>query len=404
MNEPLPSGMSTLLLHHGEAVHPHHAHVEPIYQTATFGFPDVETGRAIVAGEVDGHYYTRLSNPNARSLAVTLAALEGLDLLRADPAAPVAARMFASGMAAISAVMLSRLKSGDTIIAQGTLYGGTYGLLTTLAPQLGIAVAWVEDPSPEGWGAAFAAHPGAKLAWAESPANPAMTVVDLRAAAGAAHAHGAWLVVDNTFATPYCQRPLTLGADVVVHSTTKYISGHGAVVGGAAVSRHADYVHGPLHATLKTLGGSPSPFDCWLTSMGLKTFELRMGRHCENALALARWLEAHPAVARVNHPGLESHPGHAVAARQMSTFGGMLSFELKGGQAAARSLLERVRLIKLAVSLGSVDSLIQHPAGMTHAHVPHEARLKMGISDGLVRLSVGIENLEDLLADLERAF
>jgi methionine-gamma-lyase len=219
------------------------------------------------------------------------------------------------------------------------------------------------------------------------------------------------LVVDNTFATPYCQRPLGLGADVVVHSTTKYLSGHGAIIGGLVASPHLDYMRRDLQLVLKTLGGAPSPFDAWLANLGLKTFELRMQRHCENALAVARYLESHPYVAKVHYPGLEGDPGHALALRQMHGFGGMLSFELRGRRGrgaggadavqAGAALMDRLRLTSLAVSLGNVDSLIQHPASMTHASLPREARLAMGISDGLVRFSVGVENIEDILADLE---
>lgn len=210
-------------------------------------------------------------------------------------------------------------------------------------------------------------------------------------------------MVDNTFASPYCQRPLSLGADVVVHSTTKYLSGHGLVVGGAVVSRRLDYVNGPLYTMLKVLGGSASPFDAWLANIGLKTFELRMQRHCENALQVARMLEDHPQVAEVYFPGLESHPDHALAKKQMFHFGGMISFELKGGLKAGEAMMNRVKIATLAVSLGNVDTLIQHPASMTHASVPAHMRKEAGITDGLVRLSVGVENVEDILADLEQA-
>jgi methionine-gamma-lyase len=208
--------------------------------------------------------------------------------------------------------------------------------------------------------------------------------------------------VDNTFATPYCQRPLSLGADVVVHSTTKFLSGHGALTGGAVVSTHPDYIRNSLYKFVKVLGGIPSPFDSWLANLGLKTFELRMQRHCENALQVAQFLSSHPAVATVYYPGLESDPGHQVALRQMHAFGGMLSFELKGGMQAGTRLMERVRLATLAVSLGNVDTLIEHPASMTHGPVSPEDRLSQGITDGLVRFSVGIENLPDILADLEQ--
>jgi methionine-gamma-lyase len=207
--------------------------------------------------------------------------------------------------------------------------------------------------------------------------------------------------VDNTFATPFCQRPLGLGADIVLHSTTKYLSGHGAIIGGAVVSRHVDYVRTRLQQILVLQGAVPSPFDAWLIDLGLRTFELRMMRHCENAQKVANWLAQHPKVSVVHYPGLESHPGHAIANQQMLAYGGMLSFELKGGFDAGEKLMNSVRVATLAVSLGNVDTLIQHPASMTHFKVPRQARLEAGISDGLVRLSVGIENADDLIEDLE---
>jgi methionine-gamma-lyase len=299
-------------------------------------------------------------------------------------------------------MLFSLLKSGDTILAQEAVYSATFTFLKEIAPTLGIKVAWVRESGLTSWEAAFAENPKAKLVYAETPANPTMAVVDLKPLAELAHRHGAWLAVDNTFATPYCQRPLSLGADIVMHSTTKFLSGHGALTGGAVISKHPDYIHKTLYQFVKTLGGIPSPFDAWLANLGLKTFELRMQRHCENAVQVARFLATHPAVAVVHYPGLEDDPGHAIAAQQMFAFGGMLSFELKGGMQAGIQLMERVKLATLAVSLGMVDTLIEHPASMTHGPVPREDRLNQGITDGLVRLSVGIENLPDILADLEQ--
>jgi methionine-gamma-lyase len=399
-------GLGTLVTHIGEEDNPHHTHVSPIYQTSTFNFPDVATGAGIVARTQPGYYYTRLGNPNLDHLSHKIAILEAIDLIRSqpssDPGTLVAGQVFTSGMAAISAVLFSLLKAGDAIIAQEAVYAATFTFLKEIAPSLGIQVAWVRDLSPEGWEQAFKLYPHARLAYAETPANPTMAMVDLAALAEIVHHHNAWLAVDNTFATPYCQRPLSLGADIVVHSTTKFLSGHGALTGGAVVSTHPDYIRDSLYKFVKVLGGIPSPFDSWLANLGLKTFELRMQRHCENALQVAQFLSSHPAVATVYYPGLESDPGHQVALRQMHAFGGMLSFELKGGMQAGTRLMERVRLATLAVSLGNVDTLIEHPASMTHGPVSPEDRLSQGITDGLVRLSVGIENLPDILADLEQ--
>ncbi len=218
-----------------------------------------------------------------------------------------------------------------------------------------------------------------------------------------AHRYGSWLAVDNTFASPYCQRPLSLGADVVIHSTTKYLSGHALIIGGVVVSRHPDFIHRELFEMLKVLGGSASPFDTWLTNIGLKTLEVRMQRHCENALQVAHFLEKHPAVERVFYPGLDSHPQHELARRQMSHFGGMMSFELRGGLQAGIQMMNRVKVATLAVSLGMVDTVVSHPASMTHSGLGPEVRRAAGITDGLVRLSVGIESVEDLLADFDQA-
>jgi methionine-gamma-lyase len=400
-------GISTLVTHAAEMQNPLNAHVTPIYQTSTFNFPDVQTGAARFQGQEQGYIYTRLNNPNLEQLALKIAVLEGLDLLREQPERPVeevaAGLVFASGMAAVTAAVLARVKGGQTIIAQENIYSATFNFLHDLAPQYGIQVVWLKDTSPAAWEAAFAAHPQAVLAYAETPANPTLSLVDLAAVAQIAHARGAWLAVDNTFASPYCQRPLSLGADIVLHSTTKYLSGHGQIIGGAVVSRHVEFVKGPLTQMFKIFGGCPSPFDTWLCNIGLKTFEIRMQRHCENALAVARYLESHPSVERVYYPHLESHADFSLATRQMLYGGGMMAFELKGGFHAGVSLMEHLRVSTLAVSLGNVDSLISHPASMTHSNVPAHYRQEMGIRDGLVRYSIGIENVEDLISDLEQA-
>lgn len=407
MNENKPfQGLSTLVLHFGEGRDPKHAHVTPIYQTATFSFPDTTTAAAIHRGERSGYTYTRTNNPNFDQYARKIALLEGIDLLKNHPGHEleevIAGRAFSSGMAAISAAVLGRAKVDDTLIVQHSIYSNAFNFFNNIAPRFGINVVWLKDTSPKGWQEAFKAHPGAVLAYAETPTNPTMLVVDLSSVAEITHQHGGWLIVDNTFATPYCQRPMTLGADVVIHSTTKYLSGHGVIIGGVVISHHLDFVHNQLALMMKTLGAAPSPFDSWLANMGLKTFELRMQRHCENAIAVAKYLESHPKVARVYHPGLESHPGHRIAQKQMLHYGGMLSFELTGGLKAGETLMNNLQVATLAVSLGNVDSLIQHPASMTHSSVPPNERINMGITDGLVRFSVGVENIEDILADLEQ--
>lgn len=400
-------GIGTLVTHVAEMRNPLNAHVTPIYQTSTFSFPDVQTGAARFKGEEPGYIYTRLNNPNLEQLALKIAVLEGLDLLRAQTDRPVeeicGGLVFASGMAAITAAILARVKGGQTIIAQENIYSATFNFLRDLAPQYDIQVVWIKDPTPGNWEAAFGEHPEAVLAYAETPANPNLSIVDLATVAKSAHSVGAWLMVDNTFATPFCQRPLTLGADIVVHSTTKYISGHGLIIGGAVASTRMEYVKGPLFQMFKILGGCPSPFDAWLANIGLKTFEVRMERHCQNALQIAGYLEDHPKIERVFYPFLASHPDYDLARQQMKSGGAMIAFEVKGGMQAGAALMEHVRVSTLAVSLGNVDSLISHPASMSHSTLTPEVRCEMGISDGLVRYSIGIENVEDLINDLEQA-
>ncbi|MGW8225278.1 MAG: trans-sulfuration enzyme family protein [Anaerolineales bacterium] len=399
-------GISTLVNHFAEGDQPQRAHVMPIYQTSLFSFPDHATGVAIYDGSQEGYTYTRAGNPNVDHFARKVALLEILDFLpeqdldRLDEF--VLGKAFASGMSAISSAILARVKAGEVIVAQESLYSNAFNFLNTIAPRMGIQVVWVKDTTPAGWEAALKANPKASLVYAETPANPMMLVVNLAEVADLAHQYGCWLVVDNTFATPYCQRPLSLGADVVVHSATKYLSGHGVIIGGLVISRHLDYMREEIPLIMKTLGGAPSPFDAWLAHLGLKTFELRMERHCENAMAVARFLEEHPQIEHVHYPGLESDPGYHIAKFQMHAFGGMVSFEMKGGLSAGEKLMNRLKLVTLGVSLGNVDSLIQHPASMTHVSVPPAERAKMGITDGLVRFSVGIENIQDILADLEQ--
>lgn len=400
-------GIGTTAIHTGEGNHPYHSHVAPIFPTSTFAFPDVATGQAIWRGEVPGHIYTRLSNPNLDQLAEKVAALEVLDLINEQPdktLAEIAAGLsFSSGMAAITTTLLSVLKSGDTIIAQQQLYGGTFTFLKDIAPTYGIKVVFLKDPNPEAWQVELSKYPRVKAVYLETPSNPGMALIDLKPITDIAHQAGARVMVDNTFATPFCQRPLTLGADIVLHSTTKYISGHGQVIGGVAVSRDVEFLKNNTAKLMRNLGCNPSPFDCWLASIGLKTFALRMERHCSNAMQTAQFLEGHPAVSRVNYPGLTSHPGHEIALRQMSAFGGMMSFELKGGYEAGVKMMDKVNLATLAVSLGMVDTLIQHPASMTHSQIAQEDRRQQGISDGLIRLSVGIEEIKDILSDLDQA-
>lgn len=394
-----PTHISTLAVHAGRPAvrDPHGAHVAPLYQTSTFVFEDAEAGRRAFAGEAGGagHLYTRLGNPTSDSLERALAALEGAGV-EGEPAALV----FASGMAAITTAVLAYARGGH-VVAQEALYGCTSEFLAEQAPELGIEVTFVDASRTEAVEAALRARPDTRLVLLESPANPTLALADVRAVSALAHEIGAVVMVDNTFATPYHQRPLALGADLVAHSTTKYIGGHGTSIGGALVARDASLL-GPAAVLRKNLGGVPGPFDSWLLLNGLKTFALRMERHAANAQRVAAWLETHPEVARIHFPGLPSHPQHELAQRQMRGFTGMISLEM-GSAERARTLVDNVRVFSLAESLGGVESLIGHPASMTHASVPADRRNRMGLTEGLVRLSCGVEDVEDLLEDLDRA-
>jgi methionine-gamma-lyase len=382
----------------GHAREPFGAHVTPIFQTSTFVFESAEAGRRAFAGEDAGaHVYTRLGNPTIDALERELARLEGRGV-----DAEVGALAFASGMAAITTTLLA-IARGSHVIAHEALYGCTSEFLQQQAGSLGVGVTFVDASDLAQVRTALERRPDTTVVFLETPANPTLGICDIEALAAVAHASGALLCVDNTFATPYHQRPLALGADLVVHSTTKYIGGHGTVVGGAVVTPNAELL-GQIAGFRKNLGGIASPFDAWLLLNGLKTFALRMERHAANAQRVAEWLEAQPAAARVHYPGLASHPQHALAKRQMQRgFSGVLSFELHGGYEAGVAMMDAVRLCTLAVSLGTTDTLIQHPASMTHAVMDPALRERAGITDGMVRISVGIEPIHEILGDLAQA-
>jgi cystathionine gamma-lyase len=374
-------GFSTRAIHAGQDADPATgATIVPIYATSTF------TQEA--PGQHKGYEYARSGNPTRTALETCLAALEGGERALA----------FASGLAATTAV-LAMLQPGDEVAAAADLYGGTFRLLERVFKPWGLIPRYTEDASAEGF--ATIISPATKLVWIETPTNPLLQVLDIAAIASLAHSRGVVLAVDNTFASPYLQRPIEHGADLVVHSTTKYLGGHSDVIGGAVIGRR-DLLDS-IAFYQNAAGGVPGPFDAWLVLRGVKTLAVRMERHCANARVLASWLSEHTKVAHVYYPGLIDHPNHAVARRQMRDYGGMLSIRLKEGAEAAHRLLTRTRLFSLAESLGGVESLIGHPATMTHASIPADVRAARGVDDGLVRLSVGIEDVDDLRADLEQA-
>ncbi len=392
--------MATAAIHAGEVHDPSGAHIAPIYQTSTFTFEDMDAVKAFTSGESEAYVYTRPGNPSRAALAGKISALEGIGL--GDERDQVKAEIFGSGMAAISAALMGLARAGDHLLTQRVLYGSADGLISNVLTGYGITNSRIPALDPAALEQALETHPNTTVVYMETPANPTMAIIDIARTAEIAHAFGVKVVVDNTFATPVIQRPLEHGADVVVHSTTKYINGHGTVVGGAVVARDPEWLTERIKPLVGGLGGVPSPFDCWLTNIGLKTLPLRMARHSESGMAVAGYLDGHPAVVATHYPGLPGHPGHEVAARQMDAFGAMIAFDL-GSYDAATHLLDRVKLAKLGVSLGNVDTLIQHPASLTHRMVPPEERVASGITDGLVRLSVGLEDVEDIIADLDGA-
>ena len=375
-------GFGTRAIHAGQPPEPTTGAVMvPIFQTSTYAQES--------PGKHRGYDYARTDNPTRTAYQECLASLEETKHALA----------FASGLAAMDAV-LHLLKTGDHVLCCDDVYGGTFRLFDKVFRNFGIELTFIDMTDLERTAAAL--RPTTKMVWLESPTNPLLKVFDIEAVSRLAHAAGALLVVDNTFMSPYFQKPMRLGADIVVHSVTKYMNGHSDVVGGAILMDRDD-LHERLKFLQNAVGGVPGPMDCFLVLRGLKTLHVRMQRHAENAMAIARFLEAHPRVERVIYPGLESHPQHALARRQMSGFGGMITFFIDGGLDDARRFLERVKLFTLAESLGGVESLVEHPAIMTHASIPPEQRRKLGIGDTLIRLSVGIEDLADLKADLEQA-
>ena len=388
---------NSLCVHDPEDPRSTRPHQLPIYATSSFDFESIDQGIDIFSGKAQGHVYGRYGNPTIDAVAGKIAQLEthGLDI-------EAGAILCSSGMAAIAVLMTSLLRSGEKILTQGNLYGGTTELFTKTLAQLGIQTVMTDLKDLEQVEALVRADDSIRMLYFETPANPTLACVDIEALAAIARRHGRHSAIDNTFCTPYLQQPLALGADFVIHSTTKYLNGHGNSIAGAIVGRDPAIMRDKVAKTMKLLGANCNAWDAWLTNLGMKTLTLRMDRHCANALALAQYLQQQPAVAKVNYPGLESHPDFALARRQMRNSGGMLSFELAAGFDAAIACMNQLTFCSLAPTLGDVDTLILHPASSSHLNIPKELRVQNGISDGLVRVSVGIEDLSDLIADFEK--
>ena len=383
---------ATRAIHHGyDAQSSEGALNPPVYMTSTFTFETAEDGGAMFAGEKEGHFYSRISNPTLNHLEERIANLEGAE----------AGLCAASGMGAITSVMWSLLAAGDEIIIDKTLYGCTFAFMTHGLPRFGVKVTLVDMTDPANLSAVIG--PQTKVVYFETPANPNNRLVDIAAVSEIAHRAGAKVVVDNTYATPVLTRPIEHGADIVVHSATKFLSGHGDVIAGLVVGSAEDIMQVRLVGLKDMTGAVMSPLTAMLLMRGIKTLELRMERHCQTARKVAQMLEDHPAVVSVSYPGLDSYPQRELARRQMSDFGGMIPFEVTGGKAGGISMMNRLKLIQRAVSLGDAESLIQHPASMTHATYTPEERAAHGIAEGLVRLSVGLEGAGDIISDLSAA-
>ncbi len=383
-------GVNSKLVHAGAVHDPYGSATVPIYQTSTFSFASAQNGADRFAGEADGFIYTRLGNPTIDALERQVAELEN----------GCGAIATSSGMGAVSTLYMALLSQGAHLVGTQSVYGPSRGIVEKHFSRFGVECTFVDTSDLDRVRCAI--KPNTRLVYLETPSNPAMVVTDVRAVAEIAHARGCLVAVDNTFASPYLQRPLDLGADVVLHSVTKFINGHADVVGGILVTK-TEEMYRTLRPMMIALGCNMDPHQAYLVLRGLKTLGVRVERAQANAVKIARWLEAHPKVAWVRYIGLQSHPQHELARRQMSGFGSMISFELKGGLEAGRVLMDNVKLATLAVSLGGVETLIEHPASMTHAGMSRDDRLAADISDGLVRYSVGIEDAEDLIADLKQA-
>ena len=397
-------GISTVAMHANGNEHDSDAHLVPIYATSTFTFPTAEEGMERFRNSDKSQIYSRWGNPTFKAAEQTIEQLEtfGLKDSSGEPI-QVKALLHASGQAAMTTMFMSNLQAGDAILSHYSLYGGTYELMHKVLAQTGVETIIEDLRNLELLEQALQQYPKIKLVHIETPANPTIQCVDIEAVTKLAHQYGKLVTVDNTFATPYLQQPFAYGVDFVFHSTTKFLNGHGNAIGGVLLGKDVEFMKTKAWKWYALLGGNSNPFDAFLLSQGMKTLEVRMERHCSNGLAIAEYLQQHPAVAHVNYAGFASHPDHATCMKQMKHPGPMLSFELKGGLEAGKKFIDALQMCVRAVSLGTVDTLISHPASMTHFGVSAEEKAKYGITDGLIRMSVGIEYVEDIKDDLDQA-
>jgi len=397
------TGWGSVAVHAGHAQDPMYAHLVPIYASSTFVFDEAEQGMRRFSGKEEGYIYSRWGNPTFTEAENKIAALEAFGIEKNGSPLEVKGILHASGMAAITTLLLSVLKPGDKILTHYSLYGGTEEIITKVLPALGITAIITDLRDPNKAEEAIKNDPAIKLLYIETPANPTIQCVDIEELSKLAKQYGLITACDNTFATPYLQQPFRFGIDFIVHSTTKFLNGHGTAIGGILLGTDIEFMKTKVYSMAKTLGGNANPFDAFLLINGMKTLELRMERHCHNAIEVAGFLEHHPAIAKVNYTGLPDHPDHYTAMKQMRHPGAMLSFELKEGLQGGIDFMNKLKMCVRTVSLGTCDTLLSHPASMTHYSVPKEEKIKYGITDGLIRMNVGIENVQDIIADLNQA-
>ena len=397
------TGFGSVAIHSGHEADGNNAHLTPIYASSTYVFDTADQGMRRFNGEEKGYIYSRWGNPTMTEAEQKISALESFGIIKDGKSLQLKSILHSSGMAAISALLLATLKSGDKILSHFSLYGGTQELMDKVLPQLGIEAIIVDLRDLNKAAEVLKNDDKIKLLYLETPANPTIQCVDIDELTKLAKRNNLIVAVDNTFATPYLQQPFKYDVDYVFHSTTKFLNGHGTAIGGVIVGKDLEFMYGRMEKVHRLLGGNSNPFDAFLLTQGMKTLEVRMDRHCSNAMQVAKFLQQNKEVAKVNYLGLTAHPDYSTANKQMKHPGAMLSFELKDGLPAGKKFIDKLQMCVRAVSLGTCDTLLSHPASMTHFGVPKEKREKYGITDGLIRMSVGIENVEDILNDLDQA-
>ena len=398
------SGWSSVALHAGHEKDPMYAHITPIYASSTFVYDEAEQGMRRFSGEEEGYIYSRWGNPNFTEAEKKIAALEAFGLKDENGNnLQLKALLHSSGMAALSTLMISNLKKGDKVLTHYSLYSGLEELITKILPPFGVKAVIVDLRDLNKATEALKANPEIKLMYLETPANPTLQCVDIEELVGLAKSKNIPVAIDNTFATPYLQQPFRYGVDYVFHSTTKFLNGHGTAIGGVLVGKDLEKMNTTITKTQRILGGNSNPFDAFLLTQGLKTLELRMERHCSNAIVVAKFLDDHPAIDKVNYNGLPTHPDYAISKKQMKHPGAMMSFELKKGRQGGIEFMNKLQMCIRTVSLGTAETILCHPASMTHYHIPATEKEKYGITDGLIRMSVGLENIQDILYDLQQA-